>query len=113
MKRAETRRAACGAALAAMFQRFDLVLSPTMPLTAFAADADLPDESWAEDPLGWIPFTYPVNLARNPAASIPCGVAGGLPAGLQVIGPLYGDAAVLRACRAFEKTSPPARPRLE
>ena len=113
VKRAETRRAACGMALAAMFQRFDLVLSPTMPLTAFATGADLPDESWAEDPLGWIPFTYPVNLARNPAASIPCGIAGGLPAGLQVIGPLYGDAAVLRACRAFEKTSPPARPQLD
>lgn len=103
VKRAEFRRAACGLAFNRLFARFDLVLSPTMPIVAFAAGVPIPDESYAADPLRWTPFTFPVNLARNPAASVPCGfVSGGLPVGLQVIGPLYGDASVLRACRAFE-----------
>ena len=103
VKRAEYDRAACGLALNRLFARFDLVLSPTMPITAFAAGVPIPDESYAANPLSWTPFTFPVNLARNPAASVPCGfVSNGLPVGLQVIGPLYGDAPVLRACRAFE-----------
>lgn len=110
VKRAEMERAANGLALAGLFDRFDLLLSPTMPIPAFAAGQPWPDESYAAEPLRWTPFTFPVNLARNPAASVPCGyTAAGLPVGLQVIGPMYDDAGVLRACSAFEAASPAAR----
>jgi aspartyl-tRNA(Asn)/glutamyl-tRNA(Gln) amidotransferase subunit A len=52
-----------------------------------------------------MPFTYPFNLTRNPALSIPCGFTkAGLPVGLQIIGPLAGDHRVLRAAHAFEQT---------
>ena len=107
IKDAELARAACGLALAEFFERYDLLLSPTMPMPAFEVGRDIPSEAFADEPLGWTPYTYPINLTRNPAASVPCGFTGsGLPVGLQVIGPLYGEAAVLRACRAYENANP-------
>jgi aspartyl-tRNA(Asn)/glutamyl-tRNA(Gln) amidotransferase subunit A len=55
----------------------------------------------------WTPFTYPFNLTKQPAASIPCGLTSqGLPAGLQIVGPRYGESLVLRAARAYEKAAP-------
>jgi aspartyl-tRNA(Asn)/glutamyl-tRNA(Gln) amidotransferase subunit A len=43
-------------------------------------------------------------MTRQPAASLPCGVSAvGLPIGLQIVGPSFGDALVLRAARAFER----------
>lgn len=107
VKRAELQRAADGLAFNRLFERFDLVLSPTMPMPAFAAGVPVPDESFAAEPLRWTPYTFPINLTRNPAASIPCGFTeAGLPVGLQVVGPMYGEAPVLRACRAFEEAEP-------
>jgi aspartyl-tRNA(Asn)/glutamyl-tRNA(Gln) amidotransferase subunit A len=61
--------------------------------------------------LGWTPFSYPFNLTQQPACSIPCGLTQeGLPIGLQIVGPMFGDALVLRAARAYEKLRPIARP---
>ena len=55
----------------------------------------------------WTPFSYPFNLTQQPAASVPCGLtAAGLPVGLQIVGPRYADARVLRAARAFEMAQP-------
>ena len=63
--------------------------------------------------IDWSPFSYPFNMTRQPAASIPCGLTGtGLPIGLQIVGPLYADARVLRAARAIETTQPERRPPL-
>jgi aspartyl-tRNA(Asn)/glutamyl-tRNA(Gln) amidotransferase subunit A len=51
-----------------------------------------------------VPYTLPFNLTGQPAASIPCGLtAGGLPVGLQIVGPRFADALVLRASRALEQ----------
>jgi len=59
----------------------------------------------------WTPFSYPFNLTQQPAASVPCGLtADGLPVGLQIVGPRYADALVLRAARAFESAQPFAMP---
>jgi aspartyl-tRNA(Asn)/glutamyl-tRNA(Gln) amidotransferase subunit A len=63
--------------------------------------------------LGWTPFSYPFNLTQQPACSIPCGLTSdGLPIGLQIVGPMFGDALVLRAARAYEKIRPILRPGL-
>ena len=83
---------------------YDALLTPTLPITAFEAGqlqpgATLKEGKW----VNWTPFTYPFNLTRQPAASIPCGVAGnGLPVGLQVVGRMFEDAKVLRICQAVE-----------
>ena len=58
------------------------------------------------DPLiGWC-LTYPVNFSGHPAASIPAGMAAGLPVGMQIIGGRYADGDVLAASAAFERIRP-------
>jgi aspartyl-tRNA(Asn)/glutamyl-tRNA(Gln) amidotransferase subunit A len=105
------QREALGLAMNQFHQRWDLLLLPTMPLTAFAAGREVPAGSTARRWTEWTPFTYPFNLTRQPAASLPCGLApDGLPIGLQIVGPLYADALVLRAARAYERARPFALP---
>jgi amidase len=58
------------------------------------------------DPLiGWC-LTYPVNFTGHPAASIPAGMSGGLPVGMQLIGRRYADTDVLAASATFERLRP-------
>jgi aspartyl-tRNA(Asn)/glutamyl-tRNA(Gln) amidotransferase subunit A len=65
----------------------------------------------AEAMLGWTPFSYPFNLTQQPAITVPCGLSSqGLPIGLQLVGPMFDDALVLRAARAFESACPVRRP---
>jgi aspartyl-tRNA(Asn)/glutamyl-tRNA(Gln) amidotransferase subunit A len=104
---------ACGErdALAIAMSRFhedwDLLLTPAMPIAAFEAGREVPDGSADPRWPGWTPFTYPFNLTQQPAATVPCGfTSGGLPAGLQIVGPRHSDALVLRAARAYEKAHP-------
>jgi aspartyl-tRNA(Asn)/glutamyl-tRNA(Gln) amidotransferase subunit A len=107
---AVTRRASLGQAVRLFFDRFDLLLSPTMPIPAAYADPrddDLPNPSNFPS---WTPYTSPFNLTKNPSCSIPCGLVDGLPIGLQVTGPLFGDLAVLQACRAYEEAAGPIWP---
>jgi aspartyl-tRNA(Asn)/glutamyl-tRNA(Gln) amidotransferase subunit A len=94
-------------------QRWDLLITPTMPIVAFAAGRELPADHPGQRWMSWTPFTYPFNLTRQPAATVPCGLTkAGLPVGLQIIGPTYGDALVLRAARAFEQARPFTLPAL-
>ncbi|MGH6959098.1 MAG: amidase [Dongiaceae bacterium] len=86
---------------------WDLLLTPTLPIAAFAAGRELPAGHPGTRWMAWAPFTYPFNLTRQPAATVPCGfTAAGLPVGLQIVGPSYADALVLRAARAFETAQP-------
>ena len=96
------------ARFAEAFDRYDLLLTPTLPCTAFAAGDDHPGTIDGRETtyLGWTAFTYPVNLTGQPAASIPCGFVDGLPVGLQIIGGFRQDRTVLRAARAFEEMAP-------
>jgi len=89
-------------------ERYDLLVTPTLAVTAFEAGRNTPaDGAWGEDWEGWTPFTYPFNLSMQPASSCPAGFSkAGLPIGLQIVGPLGADALVLRASRAFESARP-------
>jgi aspartyl-tRNA(Asn)/glutamyl-tRNA(Gln) amidotransferase subunit A len=93
---------------------YDLLVTPTLPIPAFAAGEEVPPGSGMSRWPDWTPFTYPFNLTQQPAASVPCGLTSkGLPAGLQIVGPRFADALVLRAARACEKAAPWAFPDLE
>lgn len=89
------------------FRDCDLVVAPMMPIDPFAAEADGPPDMDEEAPVPWArwtPFSVPFNVTGHPAASVPCGWSdAGLPVGLQVIGPRFADANVLRFCAAWEK----------
>ena len=91
--------------------KYDLLLTPTMPVTAFNVNEN---GAWGGDgvDIGWTPFTLTFNLTRQPAATIPCGLdREGLPIGLQIVGGHARDALVLRAAAAYEKVRPiPAPP---
>jgi aspartyl-tRNA(Asn)/glutamyl-tRNA(Gln) amidotransferase subunit A len=104
------RRVALGQRLRQFFDRYDLLLAPTMPITAAYADPRDDDRPNPNNSWNWVTYTYPFNLTKNPAASIPCGFADGLPIGLHVIGPLWGDLEVLQACRAYEEAAGAAWP---
>ncbi|MEO1190810.1 MAG: amidase [Pseudomonadota bacterium] len=83
-------------------QRYDLLVTPTLPIPAFTAGRNTPDGSgvWMD----WTPFSYPFNLTQQPAISVPCGLtSAGLPAGLQIVGRRYDDRLVLKAAHAYEQ----------
>ena len=83
--RAMEARRAFNAQMFGLFEHWDLLLLPTMPGTAFAADAEMPPGGEAGAPLPWItwtPYTYPFNISGQPAISIPCGLAHGLDQGV-------------------------------
>jgi aspartyl-tRNA(Asn)/glutamyl-tRNA(Gln) amidotransferase subunit A len=91
--------------------KYDLLLTPTMPMTAFAVNENA---AWGGDgvDIGWTPFTLAFNLTRQPAATIPCGLdREGMPIGLQIVSGHARDALVLRAAAAYERVRPiPAPP---
>jgi len=110
---ADLVRTALGQQMAAFHRKYDLLLTPTMPIPALPVGQDLNDPASERHWIDWSPFSYPFNMTRQPAASIPCGLTrAGLPIGLQIVGPLYADDRVLRAARAFETTQPERRPPL-
>jgi len=91
------------------FNRFDLLLTPTMPTEAFAAKGPPPSEIDGEPIplLGAVAFTYPFNLSGHPAATVRAGLTeSGMPAGLQIVGPRHSDALVLQAAYQYERVNP-------
>ena len=98
----------------AFHRDYDLLLTPTIPITAFAAGLDTPDAARFPQWYDWTPLTWPFNLTRQPAASVPCGFLEGLPIGLQIIGPMFSEETILRASRCVEQAcATGARPRLQ
>jgi aspartyl-tRNA(Asn)/glutamyl-tRNA(Gln) amidotransferase subunit A len=105
------RRGVLGSHLRQFMQRFDLILTPSTAVTAFKAlpAGHSPMDSAAM--LGWTPFSYPFNLSQQPAISLPCGLSSqGLPMGVQLVGPMFGDATLLQAAQALQACYPMQRP---
>jgi aspartyl-tRNA(Asn)/glutamyl-tRNA(Gln) amidotransferase subunit A len=104
---ATARRMELGRIMGAFHDRYDLLLTPTMPIAAFEAGLEAPPGSPSPRWTSWTPFTYPFNMTQQPAANLPCGfTADGLPVGLQVVGARHADALVMAACRAYEQARP-------
>jgi len=104
-------RAALGVHMRKFHEKYDLLVTPTLPVPAFRAGDEVADGAqtrWTD----WAAFTYPFNLTQQPAATIPCGFTrDGLPAGLQIIGRMHDEATVLRAARAYETLHPLVMPK--
>jgi aspartyl-tRNA(Asn)/glutamyl-tRNA(Gln) amidotransferase subunit A len=84
----------------AAFARFDFVVTPTSPWTAFPLGAKL------DDPLAMYLndfCTVPMPLAGIPAISIPSGLSDGLPVGFQLAGPAFSENRLLDAAYALER----------
>ncbi|MBL8127113.1 MAG: amidase [Chloroflexia bacterium] len=106
---AQQRRNAYYTGMREFMRDFDLLITPSMPSTAFTAGLDEPD-NWQRQtiaPLDWTPFTFPFNITGQPAATVPAGFdRQGLPIGMQLVGRWRDDPTVLRASRAFEQAQP-------
>ena len=88
---------------------FDFLITPTSPITAYAAEEATPGDDPAR-PFEHIGFTVPFNMSEQPAASICAGYdADGMPIGLQIVGHRFDDVGVLRMARAYEALRPPQR----
>ena len=106
--RAVGARQAMVDALRRFFERYDLLLTPTLCLPAFPLGVVGPSEVAGRKVthLGWT-LCYPFNYSGQPAVSVPAGwTASGLPVGLQIVGRRLEDALVLRAAATFEALRP-------
>ena len=103
------RRFELGRWCAEIFERFDLLLTPTLPFDPPLAKGPFPTETEgrAQPPVGVASFTIPFNLSWHPAASVRAGFSrAGLPVGLQIVAARHRDDLVLQAARAFERARP-------
>ena len=97
------------AQVADLFERYDLLLSPTTAVTAYPVGEPPEDIDGrrVDSFFGAFPFTYPINMVGHPAASVPCGFSSdGLPVGLHIVGRKGDEETVLAASAAFERARP-------
>ncbi len=93
-----------------LFRRVDALVTPTVAVTAFAAGTigvEEIDGRKVDSHLGWSPFSWPINLAGLPAATVPCGWdREGLPIGLQIVAPWLAEDTILTVAAALEQAQP-------
>lgn len=91
------------------FQRYDLLMTPQMPIGAWSVEQGPREIDGIHTPSMFdrLPFTVPFNWSGYPAASVPCGFTSeGLPVALQVVGRWHADSQVLQAAASFEQAAP-------
>ena len=99
------------------FEKFDLLLTPTLPCAAFDVGLNTPPQLPGRNIVDWVYYTYPFNLTGQPAASIPAGcipavsvpassTLAGLPVGLQMVARSHCETDIFRAAAAFEAAQP-------
>ncbi len=93
-----------------LFERYDLLLSPTLPVAALDVGVNVPAHLSDRNLVSWVYYTYPFNLTGQPAATVCAGLSQGMPVGLQLVGRTLGEYDVVRAAAAFEATQPARRP---
>ena len=86
----------------AAFRQCDVILGPTSPTTAFrlGEKTDDPVQMYLSDI-----YTIAVNLAGLPGVSLPCGLADGLPVGLQLIGDYFSEARLLNVAHRYQQAT--------
>jgi len=108
--RAEHKRAEIWHRWRALFERFDLVLTPTSPVLPFPVEQNYPFEIAGrklESYIDWVAQTFLVSLAALPAASVPASLAAsGIPVGLQIVGPRFSEPRLLACAKLVERDRP-------
>jgi Asp-tRNA(Asn)/Glu-tRNA(Gln) amidotransferase A subunit family amidase len=90
-----------------LFENYDLLLTPTLPVAAFDVGRNIPPHADGRTVVSWPSYTYPFNLTGQPAASIPAGwTSDGLPVGLQIVSRINHEVDIFRAAAAFEAARP-------
>ncbi|MFO1070573.1 MAG: amidase [Geminicoccaceae bacterium] len=99
-------------AVQGVLDRYDLLVTPTLACLPVQNGTDGNTVGPAEIEgrkvnrlIGWC-MTYPINYTGHPAATVPAGLADGLPVGMQIIGRRYADGDVIAASAAFERVRP-------
>jgi amidase len=107
---AERKRAELWNRWRSLFERFDLLLTPTTPVLPFPVEQNYPDTIAGRKMttyIDWIAPTFLVTLSSLPAASVPCGLAAGrLPVGLQIVGPRFAEPKILGAAKLIQEMNP-------
>lgn len=101
-KKAQQVRTLIRREFAEAFKKFDALITPTSPTVAFKLGEK------TQDPLSMYlsdVCTIPANIGGLPGISVPAGFSEGLPVGLQVIGPQFGDSLLLRIAHAYEQAT--------
>ena len=89
------------------FERYDVLLSPVLPVTSLDTGKNVPGHLGDRNLVSWVYYTYPFNLTGQPAATVCAGIAAdGMPVGLQIVGRALGEADVVRAAAAYERSQP-------
>ncbi len=93
-----------------IFKTVDALVTPTVAVTAFTAGAigvGTIDGQEVDSHLGWSPFSWPINLAGLPAATVPCGFdPDGMPIGFQIVAPWLDEGTIFRIAASFEQARP-------
>jgi len=113
LQRAITFRTQLYRRVQSWFERVDFLMMPTLSRTAIDADHDfyqpitIGNRKAGGIRQTWYPYTHPFNMTGHPAITIPCGImADGLPAGVQIVGPMMGDGAIIRLAAMIEQAHP-------
>ncbi|WP_200821346.1 amidase family protein [Oceanicoccus sp. KOV_DT_Chl] len=103
---AMNERAVLAEKMANFHKKYDILVTPTLPVTAFKTGREVPENWHSTRWPTWTPFTYPFNMTGQPALSVPCGFSSdGLPIGLQFIGGRFDDKRVLQAGFAYQQAA--------
>ncbi|TFF99204.1 MAG: amidase [Promethearchaeota archaeon] len=107
--RARMLRKAMYEQVSKLFQKFDILITPTTAVFAFELGKMFPNKIGGRraSPTAWMSFTFPFNMTWNPAATIPCGWSSeNTPIGMQIVGRRYDEKTVLQVSKAFEEIAP-------
>ncbi len=108
--RAEKNRTLIYQRVHRFFEKYDLLITPTVAIPPFPVEIPYPREISGQ-PMSsytdWFLLTYAISITGHPAISIPCGfTAAGFPVGMQIVGPRLGEILVLKAAAALEAIAP-------